>query len=185
MGNTEILKRGDLQMTSAGTGIRHSEYQHGPVPVHFLQIWAKPHTARLPPKYFTRHFADAEKADRWVRVVAPAGAENVEEEREHDGPAPVHSRLSMYATILSEGKKVEHVLSSKTGNRKAYVHLIQTSGYNDGVAAGASLKVSGEGAEVVLREGDGAYITSEPGKELAFENVGEGKAEVVLFDIDH
>lgn len=184
MGNVEILKRGDLQMTSAGTGIQHSEYQHGEIPVHFLQIWSRPHTARLTPKYFTRHFADAEKTDRWVHVVAPAGSKGVEEVREHSGPAPVHSHLSMYATILSKGKSLSHTLPSKEGSRKAYVHLIQTSGYNDGVAAGASLKLAAEGTEVMLREGDGAYITGEPGKKLEFENVGEGKAEVVLFDID-
>lgn len=54
MGNTEVLKRGDLQMTSAGTGIRHSEYSHGEAPVHFLQIWSKPSKNGLKPQYFTR-----------------------------------------------------------------------------------------------------------------------------------
>lgn len=54
MGNTEILQRGDLQMTSAGTGIRHSEKCHGPKQAHFLQIWAKPNESNLTPKYYTR-----------------------------------------------------------------------------------------------------------------------------------
>ena len=54
MGNREVLTRGDLQMTSAGTGIRHSEKAHGDDPVHFLQIWSVPFTAGLPPQYFTR-----------------------------------------------------------------------------------------------------------------------------------
>ena len=54
MGNTEVLRRGDIQMTSAGTGIRHSEKCHGPKPVHFLQIWASPNESNLPPKYYTR-----------------------------------------------------------------------------------------------------------------------------------
>lgn len=54
MGNHEVLKRGDLQMTSAGTGIRHSEYAHGEKQVHFLQIWAKPSQSSLPPTYYTR-----------------------------------------------------------------------------------------------------------------------------------
>ena len=71
MGNREVLKRGDLQMTSAGTGIRHSEHTHGPVPVHFLQIWSTPATRGLSPQYFTRHFSDEEKKDRWAHVVAP------------------------------------------------------------------------------------------------------------------
>lgn len=54
MGNTEVLQRGDIQMTSAGTGIRHSEKCHGPKQVHFLQIWANPNESNLPPKYYTR-----------------------------------------------------------------------------------------------------------------------------------
>jgi hypothetical protein len=54
MGNTEVLQRGDLQMTSAGTGIRHSEKCHGPNQVHFLQIWASPNESNLSPKYYTR-----------------------------------------------------------------------------------------------------------------------------------
>jgi redox-sensitive bicupin YhaK (pirin superfamily) len=54
MGNTEVIRRGDLQMTSAGTGIRHSEKCHGPKEVHFLQIWATPDKSKLTPKYYTR-----------------------------------------------------------------------------------------------------------------------------------
>lgn len=54
MGNVEVLKRGDIQLTSAGTGIRHSEKAHGPKQVHFLQIWTLPWKNNLTPKYFTR-----------------------------------------------------------------------------------------------------------------------------------
>jgi redox-sensitive bicupin YhaK (pirin superfamily) len=54
MGNTEVMRRGDLQMTSAGTGIRHSEKCHDPKQVHFLQIWASPNESNLSPKYYTR-----------------------------------------------------------------------------------------------------------------------------------
>lgn len=92
--NTEILRRGDLQMTSTGTGIRHSEFndnkQEG---VHFLQIWALPHTRGLKPGYYTRHVTDEQKRGKLVRVVAPVGAEGVKDEREGEGPAPVcHGR---------------------------------------------------------------------------------------------
>jgi hypothetical protein len=54
MGNVEVLKRGDIQLTSAGTGISHSEKAHGDVQVHFLQIWSLPSISRLTPTYFTR-----------------------------------------------------------------------------------------------------------------------------------
>ena len=54
LGNTEVLKRGDIQMTSTGTGIRHSEHTHGAKQVHFLQIWSKPSQSGLKPTYYTR-----------------------------------------------------------------------------------------------------------------------------------
>jgi len=181
MGNTEILKRGHLQLTSAGTGISHSEKAHGPSEVHFLQIWSLPHTPRLPPKYYTRQFTDSQKTNAWVRVVAPAGAEGVEAEREGEGPAPVQSKLTLYATLVGEGK----VLRKGLEGRKGYVHLVQTSGYNPGKANGATVKVAGGEQEAVLKEGDGVYITVGEGEsaELTVENVGSQTAEVLLFDL--
>jgi redox-sensitive bicupin YhaK (pirin superfamily) len=184
MGNVEIMKRGDVQMTSAGTGIRHSEYQHGAKPVHFLQIWALPHTRGLPPTYYTRHFDDADKTDKWATVVAPVGSDGVAAEREAPGPAPVHSALKLAASIMSPGVKLAHILPAKAGERKAYLHVIQRSGYNPGAASGASVKVSGPDAEATLFEGDGAYIFGAPASELTVENVGDIAAEVLLFDVD-
>lgn len=55
MGNREVLKRGDLQMTSAGTGIRHSEKAYGEKQLHFLQIWSMPSERGLKPQYYTRY----------------------------------------------------------------------------------------------------------------------------------
>jgi len=187
MGNLEILKRGDLQMTSAGTGIRHSEKCHGPKQVHFLQIWSLPSTHGLQPKYFTRHFSDEEKKDKWVRVVAPADAEGVVEAREASGPAPVHSPLSLYATILSPGTTLAHSFPAEGAGaqRKAYIHVIQRSGYNPGRASGATVRIAGQdGVESELREGDGAYLMGEPGEELKVENTGDREAEVLLFDVE-
>ena len=135
MGNLEILKRGDIQLTSAGTGIRHSEYnRNAKEVVHFLQIWAQPSVNGLTPKYFTRHFTDEEKKDTLVTVVAPIGAEGVTETREGSGPTPVQSPVTLKATILSPGKTVEHTFTG--AERKGYVHVIQTSGYNTLAAKG-------------------------------------------------
>ncbi|KAI0064039.1 pirin domain-containing protein [Artomyces pyxidatus] len=184
MGNKEVIKRGDVQMTSAGTGIRHSEYAHGEKQVHFLQIWAKPSTSSLPPTYYTRHFTDEEKKDTFVPIVAPANSPNVSHDREAAGPAPVHAPLSMHATLLSPGRTLDHALQT-SGQRKAYVHVVQTSGYNTGESAGAEVKVSAEGAEgVTLREGDGVYIVAAPGSVLSVGNAGEKVAEVLLFEMD-
>lgn len=182
MGNTEILKRGDLQLTSAGTGISHSEKAHGNKEVHFLQIWSVPSTARLQPKYFTRHFSDEEKADKWVRVVAPVGAEGVLADREGDGPAPVQSSLTLYANLLSGGKSLERPLEGKKG----YIHVIQTSGYNAGKSQGATVRAFSKGGEeLVLREGDGAYISvGNGGNTLQVENTGDKVAEILVFDLE-
>ena len=54
MGNTEMIKRGDVQLTSAGTGIRHSEHAHGQNEAHVIQIWCHPYEPNLTPKYYTR-----------------------------------------------------------------------------------------------------------------------------------
>ncbi|KAG8943568.1 hypothetical protein FRC04_002794 [Tulasnella sp. 424] len=185
MGNLEILKRGDVQLTSAGTGIRHSEYnRNNKSVVHFLQIWAEPHTRNLRPKYFTRHFTDEEKTDKLVTVVAPVGSEGVKEEREGSGPAPVQSNVTLKSTILTPGKTVEHVFpapASGETQRKSYVHVIQTSGYNTGAAKGNRIRVNG-GLE--LSEGDGSFAWGAVGDKLQIENIGTTPAEVLVFDIE-
>jgi len=182
MGNVEVLKRGDIQMTSAGTGISHSEKAHGNKQVHFIQIWSVPSVSGLSPTYFTRHFTDEEKKDKWVCVVAPINAPDVSSKREGSGPAPVHSPLSLYSTILSPSASLPHTFA--TGTTKGYIHVIQTSGYNQQAASGGAVRVSGaDGVEQVLREGDGAYISGE-GQEIKVENVGDVTAEVLLFDLE-
>ena len=132
-----------------------------------------------------RHFSDEEKKDRWAHVVAPVGAEGVVEKREAPGPAPVHSPLDLYATLLSRGKSLEHAFA----RGKGYIHVVQTSGYNTESATGASVRVSGSGSgssgpELVLKEGDGVYILGDAGATLNFENVGDRVAEVLLFDVE-
>ncbi|KAI0917901.1 hypothetical protein AcV5_002721 [Taiwanofungus camphoratus] len=187
MGNLEVLKRGDLQMTSAGTGIRHSEKCYGLESVHFLQIWSMPSKNGLSPTYYTRHFTDEEKTDKWKLVVAPAGAEGVSEKREASGPAPVHSPLFLYATLISPSITLLHAFPAQDrvgGMRKAYIHVVQTSGYNPGQSAGAKVKVAGGDTALELGEGDGAYIMGEAGKEMKVENISSKIAEVLLFDVE-
>lgn len=185
MGNVEILKRGDIQMTSAGTGIRHSEHQHGEKQTHFIQIWTVPSQNKLDPKYYTRHFSDEEKRDKWAKVVGPVGAQGVIDTREAKGPAPVHSPVALSATILSPGSQLTHTLPATKLERKAYVHVIQRSGYNPGPATGARVRITGtEGSEGSLCEGDGAYITGASSSTILVENVGDRDAEILLFDID-
>jgi len=180
MGNTEVLRRGDVQLTSAGSGISHSEKAHGSKEVHFLQIWSLPSTSKLQPKYFTRHFSDEEKTDKWARVVAPVGADGVLGVREGEGPAPVQSPLTLYAALLGENKSLNRPFTG----RKGYIHVVQTSGYNEGQSKGASIKVASGREELTLREGDGAYISVEnDGNSLQVENIGDRVAEILVFDL--
>ncbi|TCD69073.1 hypothetical protein EIP91_008971 [Steccherinum ochraceum] len=186
MGNIEVLKRGDIQMTSAGTGIRHSEKAHGEEQVHFLQIWAFPEHENLQPQYYTRHFTDDEKRDRWVRIVAPVGTEGVIDKREAIGPTPIHSSVSVYVTVLSRGASISYTVSPSHGNpRKIYVHFIESPGYDPDKAAFGQIGIAGsEGAETELREGDGAYIVAEGGAYITVSNTGPEHAEVVLFEVE-
>lgn len=191
MGNTEVLSRGALQSTSAGTGISHSEKAHGSEEVHFLQIWAlaRPGDGNKKPAYFTRKFPDEEKHNRFVTVVAPDNSSSVSLSREDKGPAPIRSELWMHASLIDPGVSLVHghVEKGQGQPRRGYIHLIQTSGYNSGKPGGNAIRIgsksSAEDSKVELREGDGAYLVYES-HDLEVTNVGQGMAEVLLFDLD-
>jgi redox-sensitive bicupin YhaK (pirin superfamily) len=180
LGNLEILKRGDVQFTSAGTGIRHSEYNRNKTnDNHFLQIWAKPNKARLTPQYITRNFPDALKENKLLRIMEstdrlPNGDDD-SKAGEHD-PIPLHSDLSMDASILSPGKTVTHQLVAGEG-RKLYAHLVMT-GKKTPEVGGAKIKIG----ETTISEGDGAFIEGAVGS-VDIESVGEKPAEFILFDM--
>lgn len=123
--------------------------------------------------------------------MAPVDAPGVTETRDGSGPAPVHSALSLYATILSPaasdettGAIVTHTFPAPVEGqpeRKAYMHVIQKSGYNEQEAGGASVRVNGG---LVLREGDGAFALGGSGDALELENIGDVPAEVLVFDLE-
>ncbi|KAH9004588.1 pirin domain-containing protein [Lactarius hatsudake] len=184
MDNVEILKRGDIQLTSAGTGIRHGEGCNGNEDVHFVQIWTLPWKGSLKPRYFTRHFTEDEKQDKWALLVAPVGSDGVTLEREGEGPAPVQSDVAFWATILSPDRTISRAMPSKEGERKAYLQVVQTSGFNHGEGKGAHVRVEIGGQSVEMREGDGAFVHASPREELRVTNLGSSTAEVLLFDVD-
>ncbi|WWC73329.1 uncharacterized protein I206_107296 [Kwoniella pini CBS 10737] len=193
LGNIEKLKKGNIQMTSGGTGISHSEFNENlKEQVHFLQIWSLPFKNELKPKYFTRNFENFEKENKLLHIVAPIGYEGVEEIRECKGLTPIHSPLHFFASLLSPNKSVIHkLLSSINGKltKKIYIHLVQTSGYNTKSASkdgkGPLIQISGGSELTKLGEGDGVFITSgKVGEEIKIENIGNGVGEVVLFEMD-
>lgn len=173
-------------MTSAGTGISHAEFNaNDEKQVHFLQIWVVPAVNRLKPTYYTRHFTEAEKENKLVQIVAPlSSTPEVIDARDGSGPVPIHAGVSVYASILAPSSTVTHTFPAPVDNettRKAYIHVIQTSGYNTKTSKGATIRVNGG---VELSEGDGAFATGGQGDVLEIENTGDRKAEFLVFDIE-
>lgn len=177
MGNLEKLRRGEVQFTSAGTGIRHSEYnRNNKEDVHFLQIWALPNVRGLTPSYKTRKYTDEMKKDKLLRIM-----ESTERHSGKDGetePIPMHADLSMSASILAPGKSVTHDLVAE-GPRNVYLHVVM-SDRKQAKSGGAKIKVG----EVELGEGDGAYVEGARGPgNVTVESIGDKPAEFLLFDM--
>ena len=126
MSSTEILERGDVQVTSAGAGIFYCEKGHGGDEVHFLRIWSLPATERLQPKYFTRHFTDEEKADKWAKVIAPVWTDGVKDMREGERPAPVQS-----ASTLRVDPRDRQGAQPAFGGKKGLCACYPDKWYND------------------------------------------------------
>src|SRR6185295_11578121 len=104
IGTGSVIRPGDVQRMSAGSGIRHSEYNHSKSePVHFLQIWLLPNQEGLSPSYEQRNFADSEKRGR-LRLVASRDG--------RDGSVLIHQDADIYASILGAGEAVSHGLAA-------------------------------------------------------------------------
>jgi hypothetical protein len=149
------LRPGEVQRMSAGTGIRHSEFNNSATtPVHLLQIWLLPDRPGHPPSYEQRPFPAEERRGRLRLVASPDGAE---------GSTTIHQDARVYATLLPDGRAAALALGQ---GRHAWVQ----------VARGA---VEVNGAR--LEAGDGAAISGEPG--LTLTGRGADEAEVLVFDL--
>jgi len=153
LGTGAAIKPGEVQRMSAGTGIKHSEFNHSQTePVHLLQIWLLPDTNGLPPSYEQRDFPVAQRRGK-LRLVAARDA--------RDGAVKVHQDVDLYAAVLDKDSRVSHALQP---NRHAWVQ----------VARGAVL-LNG----LTLKKGDGAAVSDEA--ELVIEAAED--AEILLFDL--
>ncbi|KAL4880351.1 RmlC-like cupin domain-containing protein [Aspergillus karnatakaensis] len=184
------MKRGDVQFTTGGTGIAHSEQNESFKPVHFLQIWALPWRQGLKPNYHTKTFDEAKKREGFVTILSPlkAGIAATPKEEEEAVPAipdtiPIHADFVMGAGIIEPSGRFEWTVGAgdvveKKKKRNVYVHLPMTKGGK------AKIRLDGrDGA--VLEEGDGAFITGvNAGDVLGVESVGEAEAEVIVLDSD-
>ena len=153
LGNGSVLRPGYVQRMSAGTGVRHSEFNHSSSdPVHFLQIWILPNQRDLTPSYEERVFPDDEKRGR-LRLVASRDG--------RDDSAVVHQDVDLYATLLAAGESLVH--EPKPG-RRIWIQI-----------ARGAIDLNGK----TMSAGDGAAVIDE--KRLAIR--GESDAEILLFDM--
>jgi quercetin 2,3-dioxygenase len=153
MGNGSVIKPGDVQRMSAGTGVTHSEFNASQTePVHFLQIWIQPKFTGIQPGYEEKIFNDDEKRGK-LRLIASMTA--------RDGSAKIHQDASIYASIIQFNQILTYNIAA---GRSAYVHV-----------ARGSIEVNGQ----TLQQGDGAKIQNE--SLLTFS--AKVSAEFLLFDM--
>jgi redox-sensitive bicupin YhaK (pirin superfamily) len=153
MGNGSVIRTGDVQYMSAGTGVEHSEFNASKSePVHLYQIWMFPDKKGYRPAYDQKNFAESEKRGK-LRLVASADG--------RDGSVKIRQDNELYATILGKGESVKHELKPE---RHAYVQV-----------ARGSVTLNGK----KLETGDGAAIS----EEKTLQVTGVDDAEVLLFDL--
>jgi redox-sensitive bicupin YhaK (pirin superfamily) len=153
MGNGSVIRRGDVQRMSAGTGVEHSEFNHSQTePVHFFQIWLFPQRRGLAPGYEEKHFDDEAKRGRLKLVASQDG---------RDGSVVIHQRADLYSALLKAGDEATH------GTERTAKGWVQ-------VASGA-ITVNGER----LEGGDGAAIAYEDS--VAIRCLAD--SELLLFDM--
>lgn len=155
MGNGSSIVPGEVQRMSAGTGVRHSEFNHSrEAEVHLLQIWLLPEREGITPSYEQKFFGDEEKEGK-LRVIASPDA--------REGSVKIHQDASLYASLLSDGESVEYRFAK---GRRGWLHV-----------ARGEVRVG----ETSLKAGDGAAITNE--NSIAISGAGEKTSEILLFDL--
>lgn len=154
IGNGSVIRPGDVQRMSAGTGIMHSEFNASQTePVHFLQIWILPEKEGIEPGYEQKTFSDEEKRGT-LRLVGSRDG--------RDGSITIHQDVDLYATSLQEGETVHHSLVE---GRVAWLQV-----------ARGTIQLN----EQILNVGDGAAISQE--SQITLQGASNA-AEVLLFDM--
>ena len=153
MGTGSVLRPGDVQRMSTGTGVRHSEFNHSKTePLHLLQIWITPKADGFNPDYEEKRFSNDEKKNQLRLIVSPDGAH---------GSLKINQDAAIYVTLLDKNKTVVHQLKS---GRHAWVQVIQ-----------GDLELNGQ----LLNVGDGASLEDL----LEITLVAKESAEVLVFDL--
>jgi len=154
IGTGSVIRPGDVQRMSAGTGIRHSEFNASKTePVHFLQIWILPEQEGIEPGYEQKTFPEAEKRGT-LRLVGSRDG--------RDGSITIHQDVDLYATALQDGEEVSHSLAE---GRVAWLQV-----------ARGTVQLNNQ----TLSAGDGAAIAQES---LITLQGAANDTEVLLFDM--
>jgi len=154
LGTGSVIQPGDVQIMSAGTGIRHSEFNPSPTePVHFLQIWIVPERGGIAPRYAQKRFADDDKRGTLLLVGSHDG---------RDGSIVIHQDVELRAALLADGERVTHALAP---HRSAWLQVVR-----------GAVDIDGERLET----GDGAGIRDDG--TLAMDAVAD-RTELLLFDL--
>ena len=146
--NSGVIRPGDVQRMSAGTGVMHSEFNHSKTePTHFLQIWLLPHTAGMAPGYEQKHFDAAAKRGRLALVASRDGAE---------GSVQIHADAAIRAGLFEGDETAELALNP---SRIAYVFVARGSVSANGqaLAQGDALRLGGE-SRLTLAQGQAAEV---------------------------
>lgn len=124
MGNAHTLTRGQAQYMSAGTGVTHSEYNHGEGELRFAQVWLFPDHMGYAPNYGDHRFKLEDRLDKWLPIATSYG--NIA----NTAPIKIHSDVNMYATILSEGKRIDFHVGT---DRQAYLVMFEGDATVNGI----------------------------------------------------
>jgi redox-sensitive bicupin YhaK (pirin superfamily) len=167
-GNTGVIRPGDVQRMSAGTGIMHSEFNASPdQPVHFLQIWIQPNEKGAAPRYEDRSFPLEKRKNRLCPIASPD---------ESEGSLSLHQDARAYATVLDAGKEVSLEVSEGRG---VWVQVARGK-----ISLGHCFSVGKDGMECAgkwteLQAGDGAALQGE--RKIALR--AETDSEALVFDL--
>jgi redox-sensitive bicupin YhaK (pirin superfamily) len=139
MGNERTLSRGQVQYMSAGTGVTHSEYNHGTEVLRFFQIWIFPDKDGYRPNYGDVRFKLEDRFDQWLAMACSTANQN------SVAPIKIHADINAYAAIISPGKSLDFTVAP---GRQAYLALIEGDAQLRGAAGSAAALTMRDAAEI-------------------------------------
>jgi quercetin 2,3-dioxygenase len=177
MGNTGVITPGEVQRMSAGTGLRHSEFNPSETePTQLVQLWLFPAVPQLTPSWEQKRYPQEGRAGKLLLIAVPAGSirgertRDVRGERTRDFDKPehaveIHQDATIYTSLLAKGQSVTHTLAP---GRRGYIFVV-----------GGELQLNGQ----TLRAGDQARITNETELHLAGPSNGAAPADFLLLNL--